>query len=157
MSDGRFNPEGRKYQIQKIWDLHQEIMRFLLLGHTHVDIAKQLDITEATVSNVANSALVKERLAVMRGARDAEVLDLSVEIKRFAPEALELLQNLMRDSNTGIKHRIQIAIDAMDRAGYAPPKIIEAKHLHAYFTATEIEDMKKRAHESGQVIDAQCS
>ena len=152
--DKRFNIEGRKYQIQKLWDIHHEIVRLLLLGWQPVKIAETLGVTPVMVSYTANSELVKRRLEVMRGARDAEALDLSVEIKRFAPEAFEMLQVIMRTSDSE-KNKIAIAMDAMDRAGYAPPKVIEGRFMHAHFTADEIEDMKKRARESGQVVEGE--
>ena len=66
--DSRFNGNGRKYQIQKLWDIHQEILRLLLLGHKPVEIAKTLGVTPTMVSYTANSELVKKRLEVMRGA-----------------------------------------------------------------------------------------
>ena len=53
------------------------------------------------------------------------------------------------------RSKIAIAMDALNRAGYAPPKVIEGKFLHAYFTAEEIEKMKERAKESGQVIEGE--
>jgi predicted transcriptional regulator len=152
--DRRFNPHGRKYQIQKLWDIHHEILRLLLLGWDKTKIAETLGVTPVMVSYTANSELVKRRLEVMRGARDAEALDLSVEIKRFAPEAFQLLQQIMKESQSE-KNKIAIAMDMLDRAGYAPPKIIEGKFMHAHFTADEIEEMKKRAKESGQVIEGE--
>jgi len=150
--DTRFNVEGRKYQIQKLWDVHQEIIRYLLLGWGYKEIADKLGVTAVMVSYTANSELVKRRLEVMRGARDAEALDLSIEIKRFAPEAFQTLQKIMRDSDNE-KVKLTIAMDALDRAGYAAPKIIEGKFLHAHFTSEEIEDMKKRAKEVSQVVE----
>jgi predicted transcriptional regulator len=153
--DTRFNGNGRKYQIQKLWDIHHEILRLLLLGWNKVEIAKTLGITPVMVSYTANSELARRQLEVMRGARDSEALDLSVEIKRFAPEAFETLQTILRDPNTHEKHKIAIAMDALDRAGYAPPKVIEGRFMHAHFTAEEIEEMKKRSKESGQVIEGE--
>ena len=153
--DTRFNGNGRKYQIQKLWNIHHEICRLLLLGWSHTKIAEELGVTSVMISYTANSELIKRRLEVMRGARDAEALDLSVEIKRFAPEAFETLQAIMRNPETHEKNKIAIAMDALDRAGYAPPKVIEGKFLHAHFTAEEIEDMKKRAKESGQVVEGE--
>lgn len=152
--DTRFNKDGRKYQIQKLWDVHQEIIRYLLLGWGYKEIADKLGVTSVMVSYTANSELVKRRLEMMRGARDAEVLDLSIEIKRFAPEAFETLQTLMRTSDSA-KIKMAIAMDALDRAGYAPPKVIEGKFMHAHFTSEEIEEMKKRAKESGQVVEGE--
>jgi hypothetical protein len=150
--DTRFNSNGRKYQIQKLWNVHHEILRLLLLGWDHKKIADTLGVTSVMVSYTANSELVKQQLEVMRGARDAEALDLSVEIKRFAPEAFQCLQKIMREGDNE-KNKIVIAMDTLDRAGYAAPKVIEGKFLHAHFTKEEIEDMKQRAKESGQVID----
>jgi len=153
--DTRFNGNGRKYQIQKLWDIHHEILRLLLLGWDKTEIARTLGVTPVMVSYTANSELAKRQLEVMRGARDSEALDLSVEIKRFAPEAFETLQAIMRDANTHEKHKIAIAMDALDRAGYAPPKVIEGRFMHAHFTAEEIEEMKKRSKESGQVVEGE--
>lgn len=153
--DTRFNGNGRKYQIQKLWDIHHEILRLLLLGWDKVEIARTLGVTPVMVSYTANSELAKKQLEVMRGARDSEALDLSVEIKRFAPEAFETLQAIMREPTTHEKHKIAIAMDALDRAGYAPPKVIEGRFMHAHFTAEEIEEMKKRSKESSQVIEGE--
>jgi len=153
--DTRFNGSGRKYQIQKIWDKHHEILRLLLLGWSHAKIAEELNVTAVMVSYTANSELIKRRLEIMRGARDADALDLSLEIKRFAPEAFETLQEIMRNPTTHEKHKIAIAMDTMDRAGYAPPKVIEGRFVHAHFTSEEIEEMKKRAKESGQVVEGE--
>lgn len=153
--DTRFNNEGRKYQIQKLWGIHHEILRLLLLGRTHREIADELGVTTVMVSYTANSELVKRQLEVMNGARDAQALNLAVEIKRFAPEAFELLQSIMREPSTSDKHKIAIAMDAMDRAGYAPPKVVEGRFVHAHFTAEEIEEMKRRAKESNQVIEGE--
>ena len=44
-------PEGnRKYQIKELWNRHEEINRRLLLGQKSKEIAKDLGISEATVS-----------------------------------------------------------------------------------------------------------
>ena len=153
--DSRFNGNGRKYQIQKLWSLHHEICRLLLLGWTHKKIAEELRVTPVMISYTANSELVKQQLEVMRGARDAQALDLSVEIRRFAPEAQRILQELALNNDTANRDRITICMDNLDRAGYAPPKVIEGRFMHAHFTAEEIEDMKKRSKESSQIIEGE--
>ena len=152
--DSRFNGNGRKYQVQKLWNIHHEILRLLLLGRTQKEIADELGVTTVMVSYTANSELVKRQLDIMRGARDAQALDLAVEIKRFAPEAFETLQYVMRNTDNE-KNKIAIAMDSLDRAGYMPPKVIEGRFVHAHFTAEEIEDMKKRVKESGQVVEGE--
>ncbi|MDI6785109.1 MAG: hypothetical protein QMD92_00210 [bacterium] len=149
--DTRFNHEGRRYQIQRLWNIHYEIMRLALIGRKAADIARELGVTEVMVSYTLNSELAKRRMEIMRGVRDAEALDLSIEIKRFAPEAFKLLKKVLRESDSE-KNKIVVALDVLDRAGYAPPKVIEGRFMHAHFTAEEIEEMKKRSKDSGQVV-----
>ena len=143
--DSRFNPEGRKYQIKSIWDLHHEIMRLAVLGWKPVEIAKQLGVTPQTISNTLGSELVKRQMEVMRGARDSSTVDVLEEIKALAPAALETVENIMRDENSGARTRLSAAIDVLDRAGYAAPKVIEGRFLSAHLTVEEIEDIKRRA------------
>jgi len=76
-----------------MWEVHHEIARLVLLGYKNVDIAEKLDCSPQLVSNVRNSPVVKEKLALMRGARDADTIDIAKEIKEIAPEALNLLKN----------------------------------------------------------------
>ena len=143
--DARFNPEGRKYQIKSIWDLHHEIMRLAVLGWKSTEIAQQLGCTPETVSNTLGSELVKRQLEVMRGARDSDTIDVLEEIKRLAPTALETIKGVMEDINSGARTRLTAAIDIMDRAGYAAPKVIEGRFTNVHLTVEEIEDIKRRA------------
>jgi len=144
MPDRRFAPNGRKLQIQRIWDLHHEIMRLAILGWKPVYIAEHLNITPQTVSNTLGSELCKRQLEVMRGARDSDTVDILDEIKRLAPTALKTIEALMENDPSG-RTRLGAAIDILDRAGYAPPKVVEGRFLSAHLTLEDIEDIKNRA------------
>lgn len=158
--DKRFSGSGRKYQIQALWDLHHEILRFALLGWKHIEIAKELGVTGATVSNCLNSEIGRRHLELMRNARDAESIDLATEIRNYAPKAFKLLTELMDNDTTATKERIAIAMDNLNRAGYMPPKVIEGHFVHAHLSRQEIDEIKSRARESGlmtlpEVVDAE--
>ncbi len=143
--DKRYNKEGREYQIKRMRDIHQEICRLLILGKTNREIAYELGVSESMVSYTINSEIVKRQLEVMRGARDKESFDVAVEIKKFAPVALKILQEIAQDPNSSPRHKIQIATDMLDRAGFGAPKKVEAQHLHAHLTADDIKELKLRA------------
>ena len=153
-NDSRFNGEGRKYQIQNLWDAHHEIIRLAVLGMKHVDIARELGITAVTVSTCLNSEVGRRQLALMRGARDAETVDLAVEIRRKAPIAFRLLQEYMENDDFDPKQRISIAMDTMDRAGYGAPRIVEGRMLHAHLTADDLNEIKQRARENSMMVEA---
>ena len=151
-NDDRFSGgSGRRYQIQNLWDIHHEIIRLAVLGMKHVDIARDLGITAVTVSTCLNSEVGRRQLALMRGARDADTVDLSIEIRKRAPQAFKLLQEYMENEDFDPKQRIAIAMDTMDRAGFGAPKIIEGRMIHAHLTADEIETIKRTARENSMI------
>ena len=144
--DRRFNPEGRKYQIQRLWDIHHEICRMAVLGVKPVNIAKDLGITEVTVSTCLNSEVVKQHLHVMRLARDADSIDVAKQIQELAPKAIALLGDILEGEHgatTG--QRFAAANSVLDRAGFAPPRVIKGEFAHAFLTVEDIEDIKRKA------------
>jgi predicted transcriptional regulator len=147
---GRLPTGNRKYQIQEMWDVHHEIVRLLLMGMKHVDIATILGISPVTVSYTANSPIAKRQLSIMRGARDASAVDCAAEIKALCPKAVKVLEESM-ESELEV-NRIKASLAILDRGGHAPVQRIQAQHAHMHFTPEELDDIKKRAKD---VIDVQ--
>ena len=153
------SPEMRKtFEVGKMWEVHQEITRLIFLGFKNEEIAERLNITPAMVSYTRTSRVVQDKLELMRGARDAEIVDLGKEIKAKAPRALKLLEDIVNGDEIngqvpGINLRARTAENWMDRAGYPAQKAGGGVHFHAHFTAEEISDIKKRALESGIIVD----
>ena len=145
------SPNGRKYQIQTIWDTHHEICRLALLGMKHVEIASTLGVTPATVSYTLNSELVKKQLMIMRGARDASSVDVAKRIQEMLPEALEVLDTILKNENASASVRTNIAQDLLDRGGHGAPKVIETRGFMAHLSGEDIERIKQRAKESGKL------
>jgi len=138
---GRIPANGpRKYQIQNIWDIHHRIMQLALIGMKQGDIARELGVSGTMVSYTLNSEVVKRQMAVMRGAADAEALDIAIEIRRLAPIAVKKLEELMNSENERIK--LDTAKDVLDRAGYGAAKRLDISH---HLTADDIEQIKERA------------
>jgi DNA-binding CsgD family transcriptional regulator len=143
-------PGQRKtFEVQEMHELHHEIVRRLLLGQKSSQIAEDLSCSAATVSYVKNSRIVKEKLNLMQGARDAEVIDLSKRIREKAPVALDLLVDIIEGKGeaegASIHLRAKEANNLLSRAGY--PLTSRSEQLVAHFTPQEIEDLKKQAYE----------
>jgi len=144
-----------------MWERHHEIMRRIFLGQKNVDIARDLGITEATVSYTRNSKIVQDKLAIMQGARDAETIDLSKRIRDIAPKCLDLLEEAIDGRMDGILpgRRLREANLMMDRAGYGAVKTFRGEHLVRHLTDEDIEEIKQRAksvgRESGNIVDAE--
>jgi transcriptional regulator with XRE-family HTH domain len=143
-------PSGkRQYQISELWDSHREINRRLVMGQSQKDIAKAMGISEAKVSYTKNSAVSSDNLNSLRDARDQKAIDVATQIKELAPEALDVLTDLMCDTDSPRALKAKVAIDLLDRAGYSPPKKVAHAVMHKHFTETDLNDIKERAKEIG--------
>lgn len=145
--------------VNEMWDLHHEIARRIVLGEKNVAIAEALNISPQTVCIVRNSPVVQEKISLMQGARDADTIDLSKEIKEIAPDALKLLKEIIRGEGDGkaasINLRAREANGMLARTGYGIPHRVQSENLHAFITSEELRQIKQRAITNGDVIDVE--
>lgn len=138
---------NRRFEIQEMWERHHQICRLAVLGLKGVEIARQLGISEQTVSNTLNSAIVKRHLSILRDAADLAAVDVAAEIKALAPLATKRIRGILENDNAEDKLHASVAQDILDRAGHGAIKKVQSENLHAHLTLDEIEEIKARARE----------
>jgi len=148
--DNRRTKDRKTFEVSEMWDLHHEIVRRLVIGETNAEISRSLGVSKQMISYTRNSKVVRRQIDIMRGARDADTIDIAKRIRENAPKALDLLETIIEDR--GETYPISLAArtseSMLDRGGYAAPKRLEA--VVAHFTSEEIEDLKRKALESGR-------
>lgn len=159
--DLRFSTPGntRVYRINKLWELHHEICRRISLGEKNTEIAEALGVSVHMVSYTRNSKVAQDKIAILRGAMDADTVELGQRIQKFAPVALQFLENIINgekigDETPNIKMRARYADKHLERAGYGPVRKIASVSRH--LTKDDIEDIKERSRKSAEeagVID----
>lgn len=141
----RRRKDRRTFEVSEMKELHHEIVRLHVAGTSNKDIAKALSVSEQMVSYTLNSKIVQGKIDLMRASRDADIIDLTREIRGKAPKALKLLEDIIDDH--GEKHGMALAARTaenwMNRAGYTP--VQKAQLAVAHFTAEEIADLKEEA------------
>jgi len=150
MSDGYFTGEvdrrrvksedRKSYQIKNLWEHSHRILRLAAMGLDGETIAAMVGVGTATVSNTINSRLGQRKLLMLRDAADAETIDIMTEVKKLAPKALKVLEELLDAEKDEIKFKA--AADVLDRGGYGAK--IDIRHLHAHLTAQDIDEIKQR-------------
>ena len=147
---------GRKkrYQIKELWSNHNEILRLKVLGVSNVRIAEIVGMAKETISLVLNSDIAIAKLKIMEGARDAETIEVAVEVKKMIPEALKIYEKIIKGDKEISKLQKDTADTlVMSLGGYEVPKKIAVGH----FSAEAIEDLKVRgkqlAKEIGHLTD----
>ena len=95
----------------------------------------------------------------MRGARDADTLDLAKEIQEIAPVALQLLKDVIQGENDGanasIALRARESNNMLARVGHGVPHKIQAESTNLHLTSDDIKDIKRRALVNGNVVEAE--
>ena len=81
--------------MQKMNERHHEIARLSVLGYDTTTIADKLGISKQTVYQAVHSPMLKAKMALLRGNRDAKTLNLMDEINDILPDAITLLKNVI--------------------------------------------------------------
>jgi FixJ family two-component response regulator len=134
-----------------MWELHHEIARRILLGQKNTVIAESLHCNPQTVSLVRNSPIVKDKIAIMEGAADANAVDVATRIRELAPEALDVLEEVMRAKETAsMALRAKVAESVLDRAGHSAVRTIKSEGIHAHLSLDDLNTIKQRAIEKAR-------
>lgn len=152
--DRRRVPPGqtrKTWCVTEMWDLHKEIARRIHLGQKNVVIAKAVGCDPQTVSLVRNSPVVQEHLAIMGGAADADTVDISKRIQELAPQALDVLEEVMNaKEQASLALRAKVAESLLDRAGHAAVRTIRSEGIHAHLTSNDLDKIRQRALEKAR-------
>ena len=150
----------RTYTVATMWDLHHEVARLIVLGWKNTRIAEHLECSKQQVSNVRNSPVVMEHIAILRGTRDADTIDIAKDIKELAGPSLDILREVIREGEfegekVTLLTRIKEGNLMLDRAGHGAPKKVIGDFHHAYFSVSEIEEIKRRAKDDENSVDGE--
>ena len=151
-TDARRVANKKGHQITKMWDNHHEIARLLILGMSNVDIAAKLDCSPQTVSNVRNSPVVQDKLAILHAVRDVATGDLAHEIAEMAPMALKRIREVLE---TGQVHGqtasaaviMKEANNLLDREMGKAVQRIDSRNVNTTLTSSDLEAIRQRAAE----------
>lgn len=158
--DKRRVPDGaprKTWQVTELWEVHREIARRIVLGQKNTVIAEALNCTPEMVSMVRNSPVVKDHTAIMCGAADADTIDVAKRIQDLAPDALNVLKNILNDEEgkASLALKARVAESLLDRAGHS--KIQKVHTLNTHLTGDQLEAIKRRAlekaREAGALVD----
>lgn len=145
--------DSKYYTLQKMNQLHHEIVRRIVVGQKDIDIANALDITQATVQYVKRSPIVKQKIDIMMGARDASTVELQKQINALAPLALHEMSKIMIDDGAPHGVRANIGKDILDRAGFKPANVNINKDEG--YTKEQLEEIKQRAKGAGILFEVE--
>lgn len=137
------------YTLQKMNQLHHEIVRRIVAGQKDHQIAKSLGVSKAMVKYTKESPIVKQKLEILMGERDASAIEVRKHIENLAPLALDELQKMMTEESTSDRTRMKIAQDVLDRAGFKPANV--NVNAQTKLDKNDISEAKERAKKNGLI------
>ncbi len=140
--------QQNKYNIKQIWSIHREILRRHSVGQKPKQIAKDLGITTQTISNLVNSDLGSVALESLNQRSDEESRDVTKRIKELAPEALDVVENILIDDEEDSKLRSGLAIKVLGLAGYVEPQKKQIAIGVGMINQSDIEALRDSVHGS---------
>ena len=136
----------RKTQVvREMNERHHEIARMVILGYRNTEIAKILNISKEFVCAVRNAPPVKEQVAILAGARDAETVDVAKQIQLALPDCVKYLIETVPDVEISDNLRSRNAFGLLAVGGHGPAKNINVKGVHAVLTADDIKEIRDNA------------
>lgn len=153
-TDMRRGDKGGKkgHQITEMWSNHHEIARLIVLGLNNIEIAARMCCTPQTISNVRNSPVVQDKLAILHAVRDVATGDLAHEIAEMAPMALKRIREVLE---TGTVHGqtasaaviMKEANNLLDREMGKAVQRIDSRNVNTTLTSNDLDAIRQRAAE----------
>ena len=145
----RRNPKA--LGLTDINDLHRSISRMAALGIKNVDIARELNITPQTVSNVKNSPLGAMQIENLHGIYDNSSFDVMQKIRGLLPKCVETLQEILENPEQKISPttRLKASLSTLAIAGHGP--INKSVVVSGVLSKERIEELKRKAIDVGLV------
>jgi hypothetical protein len=111
--------------IQSLKERHHEIKRRLVAGERAIDICRSMGMTPSWLSIVMSSPVFKMEMEKERQLADENAADVSKRLTRLAPDAMQVLEEAIRnkgDKELSTMQRVYVAKDVLDRAGHGKPQ-----------------------------------
>ena len=147
---------NQKPDLKKLRSIHRRILRMEAMGtYTREEIAEANGVSVSMVNTTVNSQLGQQKIAVMQGMADLQVVDVLADLRSLAPLAVELYGEVLSDEASPTRLRMMAAKEVLDRGGYPASKVIETKPLMGDDEIAAIKARaKKNAEEMGIITEA---
>ena len=145
--------QTERSSIAKMRDMHREVARLLVLGYKNNQIAKELDITTATVVNVKRAPIMKAYMESLHMDKEAVVRHHTKKMTKMLPACLETYEMALKGEDLGL--RVKVADSILDRTGLPKTKEQHVVQKGSLLRSEDIQSVLQAAKElrNQEVID----
>ena len=141
------------YQLKDLHGGHDRMIRMHVEGRSNKDIARELDVTEHTVSYTLRSDLAQHRIGELRVMLDMDITSDKISNKlhdgaiNAAQYLVDVVEGVSQGEGASVSEKVKASIELLRFDGYQPTQKIEKKIEHGYMGSVGITHILKRAEE----------
>ena len=139
-----------KGHLENLKERHANIARDLVAGMTLEETAQANKISSHMLNQLRTSPAFLQLLAEMHKEADQKAIDLGVEVRSLAADAIATLANSIREGEVGPEFVKEVADDMLDRAGF--PKVERTEIRQA---TLNLQDIKRSVTDNDVIIEGQ--
>lgn len=142
---GRTN-QGLSTYIQQLRPWHRKMAIDVVAGARPKDLVQTYGYTDAMITRIINSPLFKAEVERMRQRNEDIAVDVNADLKAMAPRAAEILDVELGEQDVEKlplgerKHKVDVALAVLDRAGYGKKDVPIHLHKHAHVEVKDLSD-----------------
>lgn len=149
------SPAPCAYEVDTLKAQHAHMVRLSAMGWTTRDIADTLGVSPQTVRKALKSNVGQRRMAELQEASDRVVYDVQAELRALAPNAVEVIAEVLESADAPINLRHRAAGDVLDRLGFSKVSRSEVSLRHGRLAEVGEDALARAAAEAGLItIDA---
>lgn len=136
----------KQSQLKELREHHLLMARMIATGNFRPkQLAAITGMTPDYISKIRHGELMQKEIGGLKEEIRRETVDVVKKMAEISSKAVDTLEGLMDDELTPPAVRRAASVNILDRAGYAPVRKIEARHMHAHLTKEDVEEIKQRA------------
>jgi len=146
------------YPIQKLGDVHKEIIRLKVQGVSTEEISKRVGLTTVAISGILRNPLARKEINRLHGLRDFSAVDATARLDGLVDRAISVYESVISgEEAVEPMDRVKVASEILDRTGFGRVSKVEGTHRVHVLTGEDVLEIKaqalERARECGRMID----
>lgn len=130
-------------QLEKLGDIHEQILFRVARGYALVDISKELGISLETIRYTKSCRLGKERLEELRAMRNSTHEEYIASVEDYVPRAIERLGRVVTNPNSSDSDAIRASKEILGIVGVSPISKSMNINMNGYASIDKINELKE--------------
>lgn len=148
----------KEYAVQRLNDVHKEIIRLRVQGVSIEDIANAVGYEPCSIRHILKSPIVRNEINRLHSLRDFSAVEATARLDGLVDKAISVYEEVVNgEVEVSPADQVRVANEILDRTGFGRVSKVEGNHRVSVLTAADVMAIKEealaRARECGNMLD----